>query len=387
MTLLRRANALLLAIACVLATGCAATGPTAPATSPLTAAATPATLPTTVPATPRVTVAPIPDALLHVWLGPPRSVAGLGGPQELSIITFQGFEFYSMNDQFGAGSDLESFISAEGPDSIRMVSRVPSGGCQSNDTGTYRWATSSNGEHLTMTAMDEACAARAEAVAGEWVRAACKDFGCLGSIDAGEHVTAFLEPLGQPAGATGWRMQYGAMSYTVPAGWANANDAAGLYNLVLQTDYAQSVPHESAYPGIYVLVDPGVAKPAQACTDEVTPGAGLDGAQVVATLAALPGVEIGKATSITVAGRVGTARDVTMPVQAGDRCAASGGVPVLTDRRLRPGEHWRLILVDLDADHTLAIVIDDAAQPGRFDDLVAQAMPIIASFEVHPPKS
>jgi hypothetical protein len=58
---------------------------------------------------------------------------------------------------------------------------------------------------------------------------------------------------------------------------------------------------------------------------------------------------------------------------------------MLTDRRLRPGEHWHLILVDLSADHTLAIVIDDAAEPGRFDDLVAAALPIIATFELHPP--
>lgn len=332
----------------------------------------------------RPTVAPIPDALLHVWLGPPRSVAGLGGPQELSIIRFRDVRFDFINGQFGAEA-LNSFISAEGPDSVLIVSQGPSGGCQSNDAGTYRWATSTNGEHLTITALDEACPARAEAVTGEWVRAACKDFGCLGSIDAGEHVTAFLEPLGQPAGSTGWRMQYGAMSYTVPSGWANANDAGGLYNLVLQTDYAKDVPDESAYPGIYLLVDPGVAKPAQACTDEVTPGAGLDGAQIVAALSAVRGVEIGKATDITVAGTVGTARDVAMAAGTADRCAASGGIPLLTDRRLRPGEHWRLILVDLSAAHRLAIVVDDAGQPRRFDDLVGQATPIIESFELHPP--
>lgn len=384
MTLQERARVAIVISACIAASCSSGPSPSASAT------ATPAPFTTISPevsaAAPssRPTLTPIPDSLLHVWLGPPRTVAGLGGPQEMSIIRFQDVRFDFITGQFGAEA-LNSLVSAEGPDIVRIVSNGASGGCQSNDAGTYRWTTSTDGELLTMTVRDEACLARAEALAGDWVLAACKDFGCLGPISAGEHRSAFLEPLGQPAGSTGWRMQYGALSYTVPSGWANANDATGLYNLVLQTDYVKDVTDESAYPGIYVLVDPGVATPAEACSHDVAPGADLSAAQILAALGAIPGADIGKPVSLTVAGRAATARDVTMKADLVDRCSAEGGIPVLTDRRLRPGEHWRLIVLDLTAGHTLAIVIDDAAEPGRFGDLVAQAMPIVESFAIHPP--
>jgi hypothetical protein len=326
------------------------------------------------------TVTSIPTELTYVWLGPARTIEGLGGPLALSIMRIRGSELDYIYTEAGSET-LSSVLSIAAPGRVTFTSATEDG-CRRGDEGTYAWATTPGGANLTMTTIGDACTTRAEAVAGEWVRAACKDFGCLGKLEAGLHRTAFFEPLGQPAGSTAWRMQYGQLSYTVPSGWANANDAAGLYNLVLQSDYARDVSDENAYPGIYLLVDPGVASTDQACTTEVEPGGGLDGDAVVAAMADLPDLEVGQATPIVVAGRDGTARDIGYNAGSAEHCAESGGLPVLTDRRIRPGEHWRLILADLAGGHTLAIVIDDAAEPGRFDELVSQAMPIVDSLEV-----
>ena len=85
--------------------------------------------------------------------------------------------------------------------------------------------------------------------------------------------------------------------------------------------------------------------------------------------------------------------DVAIKEDRGSVCAANGGVPVLrqggeaTDgqdgwaRRITAGERWRLILLDVAKGRTMAVLISDASVPSRFDDLVAQAMPIVTSFE------
>jgi hypothetical protein len=53
--------------------------------------------------------------------------------------------------------------------------------------------------------------------------------------------------------------------------------------------------------------------------------------------------------------------------------------------RMTATSRWRLILVDVAKGRTMAILIDAFDEPSRFDDLVAEAMPIVTSFEFHLP--
>jgi hypothetical protein len=329
---------------------------------------------------------PIPDALTHVWLGPARDIAALGGPQALSIIRIRRTSFDYI---FGGQGEeaLSSTVTVAAPSQVRFTSLDTTGGCHVGDEGTYDWTTTADGAGLTMTTATDACAPRAAAVAGDWVRAACKEFGCLGDLDAGAHRTAFFEPLGDPTAFTGsWRMQYGSMSYTVPSGWANAVDDPNFYNIVPQDEYAKAGVDMTRLSGITLLPDTHVARQDGACSPTVEPGVGQGAAAISARIARIPSLIVGVAKPISIAGRSGTMFDVGLKPGWTTLCPVGGGVPVLTDdRQMTAAEHWRLILVDVADDRTLAIIIADAAVPSRLDDLVAQAMPILTSLELHLP--
>ena len=249
-----------------------------------------------VSATPRAWTAAIPVDLRYVWLGPARDIAALGGPQALSIIRIRGEKFDYI---FGGQGEeaLNSTVAVSGEGQVRLTSANTTGGCQVGDEGIYDWTTTSEGTGLTMTKVSETCRPRAEAVVGGWVRAACKDFGCLGDLHAGDHQTAFFEPLGQPAGSSGsWRMQYGQLSYTVPDGWANAVDAPGFYNIVPHDAYAMHASNEAAYPGRSLVVDAAVSAQDDACSATVEPGVGRSSSEMAARIARIPSLQVGAPT-------------------------------------------------------------------------------------------
>jgi hypothetical protein len=96
-------------------------------------------------------------------------------------------------------------------------------------------------------------------------------------------------------------------------------------------------------------------------------------------------------TSIVIGGRQGKVVDVALSPDYTQACPGMNGVPsapVLReagsvdgwDWRMSAPEHWRLILLDLGSGDVVAIFIDDSSTPSRFDELVAQAMPIVQSF-------
>ncbi len=337
---------------------------------------------------------PIPDTLRYVWLGPARDIPALGGPLALSIIRFRGS---NLDFIFGGQGEeaLNSTVSVSAPGQVRLTSANTTGGCGVGDEGIYDFITAADRAGLTLTKVSEACSPRAEAVVGEWVRAACKDFGCLGDLEAGTHQTAFFEPLGQPTGASGsWRMQYGQLSYTVPGGWANANDAASFYNIVLQDAYAKPASNETAYPGISLVADAAVAAQDDACSPKVEPGVGTSSGEMATRIAQIPSLQVGAPTTISIAGRSGTMLDLALKSDWDRFCSVGGGVPVIrenvdsadgSDWRMTAAGRWRLILLDVAKGRTMEILIDALDEPSRFDDLVAQAMPIVTSLEFHPP--
>jgi len=373
--------------------GCgAATDPSVPRGSPSplpSAGSTKGAAPTTS----SEATAPVADGLRYVWIGPSKEVSALGGPLALSIIRFRDSNFDFI---FGAQGEeaLNSTVSEPAPGQVRLTSVNTTGGCKVGDEGIYRWMTTPDGAGLTLTKVAEACSPRAEAASGQWIRAACKDFGCLGDLDPGRHVTSFFEPLGQPATSTGpWRMQYGQLSYTVPSGWANADDAIGFYNLVPQDAYAKPASNETAYRGISLLADAAIAAQDAACSPKIEPGIGRTPGEMAARIALIPGLAVGAATSIMIAGRPGTMLDVALKSGWNRFCPVGGGVPVIVEAdtsdplawRMTAAGRWHLFLVDVAEGRTMAILIDSFDQPSLFDDLVVQAMPIVTSFELHPP--
>ena len=150
-------------------------------------------------------------------------------------------------------------------------------------------------------------------------------------------------------------------------------------------------------PCFVLIPDVDVAAQDEACSPKDEPGVGHSSSEVAARIARIASLQVGAATPLSIAGRSGTMLDVTLKKGWSRFCAMEGGVAVLRtgghatdglggwDRRMTAAERWRLILFDVAKGRTMAIVIESSDAPARFDDLVAQAMPIVASFELHLP--
>ena len=90
--------------------------------------------------------------------------------------------------------------------------------CVVGDVGQYEWALSPQATTLTLTAVDDACAARQAALEGPWTHTACKQEGrdCLGIVEAGTYSTNRFNPYGD--------FTYGEATFTLPDGWAVIHD-------------------------------------------------------------------------------------------------------------------------------------------------------------------
>ncbi len=71
---------------------------------------------------------------------------------------------------------------------------------------------------------------------GTWQTSDCRnpDNACLGDLQAGTYSSQFFEP--RPLGE--WAPRYGALTYTVPDGWAASSDFPESYALLTQEAYA-----------------------------------------------------------------------------------------------------------------------------------------------------
>jgi hypothetical protein len=104
--------------------------------------------------------------------------------------------------------------------------------------------------------------------------------------------------------------------------------------------------------------------------------------------------------ALTIGGRPAMMLDVRVAAGwTGGTCPANGGssrngaVALISadfsdlqpfsswDGWLRPNERMRLVFVDLGSGQAVAISIYDTSSPSQFDALVAEAMPIVESFE------
>ena len=124
------------------------------------------------------------------------SFSGEGSAQRMGLVLDPESNQYSFL-QVG-GSDLERFAATtEWPDadSVRFVTRgtsediqvaaSPVPGCAARDAGTYRAQRSTDGLRLTLTAIDDACAARSVVMARTWTRSmAARSRGGFGVVDA-----------------------------------------------------------------------------------------------------------------------------------------------------------------------------------------------------------
>jgi hypothetical protein len=368
--------------------------------------------------TPAPTVAPMPSAsavpsaspaaglpaeLAHIWLGAPR-VTSLGGSQpRLLALDFDptvGIGPYAMVVVDLGTPVLASEASVPSAGRLRSEIAVGSGGCDAGDLGEYTYTLSPDGMTLELVAVSDACASRAEVYAGTWTRSECRnpDDFCLGVLPAGTYGSTFLDVRSEP-GRVPSAGAFGQLRYTVPGGWANADDWPDDFSLMPAADYAgpigEPTDDQTTWHALYVQARPAPVG-GEPCSTNPASDAAVSAADLAAYVAGHPAVEATEPAPVAVGSLTGTMVDVrlrddwtgTCPDLAGDTPTAS----LLAERSgdawdwgIVAGERQRLIFVDVGGGATVMIGIDDNTSAARFDELVAAAMPVIATFEFPEP--
>lgn len=317
--------------------------------------------------TPGSSTSPMPAALAHTWIGPPRTVPEINPPLpplDASMLWFEpsGYLLVGVGQ---AGFDpsvdeiLTSKVGLSSPDTIVFTLGSPGNGCERGDVGTYTFSFSANGKVLTLAEIADPCAARSGAVSGDWNRTDCPDQNvpCLGDMDPGTHVSAIFNPF---VALSAWVPNYGALSYQVPAGWMNIGDYKVAYALTKQGAAANG-------PEILLLADFN-------CTGG---GIGNTPAELANLLKGEFALVATTPAPITVGSLSGMTLDLRTNYLWTQQClyayrAPTGGMV-----------HQRAIFLDMGGGRTLLVEID-APDQASFDAFVAEAMPVIQSFQFKP---
>lgn len=341
----------------------------------------------------------IPVGLRSRWFGGIRPVPGIEPGAGASLVF--------KSDTFGVSQANHqdvvlnaSTASVGGDGRLRLETTASRPDCNLGDVGTYPWTLSPGGQTLTIGAGVDTCAARHAALPGIWWSVDCKAGDiCLGNLDAGTYGSEYIDPLLAADAYGSWAPRYGALSFTVPNGWANSADWPSTFRLTPTPDYALETkdgPANGVYHEVMVFTQPAAAVQDGSCKNKPEPGVSRTVDGLVAWLEKLPSIATTAATPITIDGHAGRMLDVTIDpgwkttclgetkplaqylIPAGVR-ADGYGVAIF------PGERQRLILLDLGKSDVLGILIDDrkdsaASDVSRFDALVAAAMPVIQSF-------
>lgn len=360
----------------------------APASSP---SAAPATAAPSGVSSSSVPGAPLPADLQFTWMGPSRSIEGLGSWTRTQIVFKNGLVYVTGTQ---VGTFLASDVDAAAA-TMRLTLRQDEAGCHAGDVGDYTWSLAPARATLTLAASGDPCTARTRAFAGTWFRQNCTNTedGCLGDLDEGVHPSQYITPRRAVGGP--WQPTWGALTYTVPAGWANSQDWPNEFSLTPSADYAKETadgPAIGAYHEIWVVAHPSPNKVTADCGRSIdTKVAGTVDA-LLTWLANEPALSATAPVAITIDGHTGKYIDVRLASTWKTTCAGGTGKPervMLAYPTESADDAWtagifgqersRVILIDLDG-QTIGILID-SADPARFNDLVNQAMPIVQSFK------
>jgi hypothetical protein len=320
---------------------------------------------------------PIPSELRGVWMGDHR---GLVAQSAGTAIQFTQNSFVLRQSAGSAAEFLQSTASATGAAQIRLESAAASDACAKGDVGTYSWSLTPSGRTLTITEKQDACPTRAGGLDGVWWLMACPtpDDNCLGVVDAGTYKSQFIGPRLDRGGA--WAPNFGAVTYTVPDGWANSSDWPESFGLVPATEAPLAEVDRSRQLGI--STQPTAMTQDKPCSDADDSGVGKSVNNLVAWLRTVPGLVTTAPTAITIDGRPGQWVDVRLDPAWRKTCPGETK-PIVT--YLNPGtaisgtERERAILLDLGDGDVVEIMVW-ARDQAAFDSFIAEAMPIVESF-------
>lgn len=325
-----------------------------------------------------------PEELQHLFLGPDErgqtARIRLNGDQ-FEFTTWTGVQFYLARAEEMLASRLQ----------LHTISGL---GCEELGGWVYAFLLSPGGSVLTVASDGEdPCAGRADALNGEWLRSDCRSPGgyCLGVLEAATYSSAYFEP--RPEGA--YLPRFGAMTYTVPNGWAAYVDVDDIYGLTPQSQYVMFDGSECYdCPGtrdtITVLSNPGAAT--EDCGEAGNvPGIGFGAEELLGWMQSHAGLVVGDVTETIINGRAARSFTITGASDWTGTCDPDDpfvAVPVFSRMdsyhwALRPNESYGVTLIDIGDGHTVAVVVDSPDER-RLAALMADAAPIIATFDFPP---
>jgi hypothetical protein len=274
--------------------------------------------------------------------------------------------------------------------------------CPTGIVNDYVWWISGDGRRLTISRESVNCPVPSDELLGDWNKVDCKDpvQPCLGDLAAETYSSLNFDP--RLKAIDGAAPQYGALTYRVPDGWANAADWPGEVVLVPSTDYAGYGPNGSpdgSFAEVVVAADVAMSDQTADCKGSPVRSVARTVDGFIGWLRAQPRIVASKPTPVTVGGYPGQWIDVkvapswtaTCPDLAAETPAAvilttaygttnlgvgtgtAGSWPIVGE------EQMRLVFVDV-GQGDIALIWVDATDPARFGSLAAEAMPIIESM-------
>jgi hypothetical protein len=334
--------------------------------------------PTPTPSPSDTALAP-PADLQHAFLGQPKPISGLGTDVTAAVLKFDGTAFNFWN---GTIDVLGSAATLTQSGQLKLTTVLSGHTCEVGEEGLYDYTLSQGGSRLTISGTDD-CAAREAAVVGTWLTSDCRnpDNFCLGNLEAGTYSSNYFEP--RPEGD--WVARFGALTYTVPAGWAASSDFPESYWLMPQEAYATTDPASDgcvACPdSIGVLTAPQAA--AKECSETAATGVGTSAAELADWVEQNSDFVVDRQAA-TIDGRSAIVLDVEMAKGVTGLCGENGeaGAPIFFQgwhMAVAAGDRQRFILFDLAGGDTILINID-TFDPATLDAFLGQAMPIVETF-------
>lgn len=186
-------------------------------------------------------------------------------------------------------------------------------------------------------------------------------------------------PQAMPAGTYSSKAFQPTVTYNVPAGWVVDSDAP---------DYYALRPAVSDIVGIYLFRGAQAASQDKSCPESPEPGVDNSAAGIAAWIRGLKGLKVSSPRLATVGGLRGTELDLEIAQGWKDSCSYANGLPTVqlligrdATYRWTVAGNEKLRLTILDAPDKSSLIIDvDAFDGALFDDIVANAAPIIKTF-------
>jgi len=329
----------------------------------------------------------IPADLLHSWQRPYAVTPDLD--QWETGFLFVASETLDYGPEPGTpASRSDVAVVTGGLNALEVTATFETQGCAFGAVGTYRWSLEGQGTVMTLRAIGpDACPARQEALAGQWVRSDLPPAGqSEPMLPPGTYLTLGFDPFGVPEVS-------GQLSYTLPPGWNVLEDQPASF----------TAHHVLDNTFVLLLAEPRMAAEIESGTTcgpfSEAPGVAHGVDDIVAAIIARPGVGSTLPAPVTVGGYEGQILDLNVARSWTGGCQAPEGLIVGIPLLLGAGSGTgptigigrdsaiRLILLDLTNGRTLSIAIfkPDASSASPFEEQVAVAMPVIESFEFRAP--